>query len=113
MITLAIRRSTFSDTEECFLYETVGDEIFSLIWDRKNRAWERKMVGKECDIIKDVEPTFILFSNSGRKIKKAIADALAENGIVSESHEGARAKLEVVTRHLEDMRTLVFKKNNL
>lgn len=56
-----------------------------------------------------IAPSFKLFADTSPEIKKALVDALGKSGFISESHEGARGKLEATEKHLEDMRMLVFK----
>ena len=99
--------------KEVVLYEKINGEIYVYRWDRSVKSWERsRLCGENEAVPADFEPTFVLPGDVGPAIMQALIDAFGKEGIVSERHEGARAKLGAVEAHLHDVQELLeFEKN--
>ena len=54
-------------------------------------------------------PTFSLSGYDAGQTMKALADAIAEQGIKTDEDKKREGKLEAIEKHLADMRNLVFK----
>lgn len=60
--------------------------------------------------VEEPPPSFKVPPHAVPGFFKAMADAIAKMGFTSTETEGVRGKLQATERHLEDMRTLVFKR---
>lgn len=109
-----VRRSFADAAEEWFFWDRDASGVYVMHWDRAKRAFERTFVGigGAIAIPTDLEPTLTVPWNLSKPLSQALVEALSNDGFVSERHEGARAKLEAVTGHLEDMRKLVFERRD-
>lgn len=59
----------------------------------------------------DVKPAFKVREDVWRAILAAFADHAHQQGMENKTETFAKGKLDAIERHLEDMRTLVFKTN--
>lgn len=88
-------------------------DIFIVRDDHNGQRWIAKpmvleWVKHEHGISED--PSLSIHQNVEGEFLKALTDAISEKGIKPESDSKLEGKLIATEKHLEDMRTLVFKK---
>lgn len=114
MIRVRIESFDYDSATSIFIYRRREDGgIDMLRYDpiKQLSLWHKYTAEESTAQSHNFAPTIKFFAENANEIRKALADALGKSGFISESHEGAHGKLEATEKHLEDMRTLVFKKD--
>lgn len=113
MIKVRIHAFDYESSVGFWIYrrrEEGGIDVLCQSKEVEHLVWHKYTQEEVSDLSFNLPATFKLRGDEKNEIKKALADALGKSGFISESHEGARGKLEATEKHLEDMRALVFKK---
>lgn len=106
MIKVHFQNEEYADLIKVYIVDHFRQDgkSYLLQFGKFNNTWVEL---KECKI--PPEPTFRFRGIEKTEFLKAMADAIAEIGIKTDSDFKIQGKLEATEKHLEDMRRLIFK----